>query len=158
MSLQFDFPASLTAERFIAKLGDKANTQLVSRQYSLKTYYDSFDWRLYTNGITCEFNRSKAASTLVLRNLDNDLIIAGTEIREVPAFSHQFQSEEIRSVLAPLLEMRALIPVCTLDYEIYHLNILNNDKKTVLRVILEEHHLLNNSVTLQTIRCYDKAA
>ena len=127
MSLEFDFPTGLTAEKFIAKLSNKATTQLVSRQYSLKTYYDSFDWRLYTNGITCEFNRSKTTSALVLRNIENDLIIASTDIKEVPAFSHQFQSEEIRSALSPLLEMRALLPVCTLDYEIYHLNIINND-------------------------------
>ena len=129
MSLQFDFPPSLTAEKFIAKLSNKESIELVSRQYSLKTYYDSFDWRLYKNGVTCEFNRSKTASTLLLKNLDNDLVIASTEIKEVPAFSHQFQSEEICSALIPLLEMRALLPVCTLDYEVYHLNILNKDKK-----------------------------
>ncbi len=158
MSLQFDFPAGLTTERFIAKLGNMARTQPVSRQYSLKTYYDSFDWRLYTNGITCEFNRSKAASTILLKNLENDLIIVSAEIKEVPAFSQQFQAEEIRNVLAPLLEMRALLPVCTLDYETYHLNIINNDEKTVLRLTLEDHELFNNRVTLQPIRGYDKAA
>ncbi len=157
MSLQFDFPASLTAEKFIAKLSNKACTHLVSRHYSLKTYYDSFDWRLYTNGITCEFNRSKAASTLLLRNLENDLIIASTEIEEVPKFSQQFQSNEIRCALAPLLEMRALLPVCNLDYEIYNLNIINNDEKTVLRLVLEEHDLFNNRVTLHPIKGYDKA-
>ena len=158
MPLQFDFPAGLTAEKFIAKLSDKACTQLVSRQYSLKTYYDSFDWRLYTNGLTCEFNRSKSASTLVLRNLNNDLIIAGTDIKEVPAFSHQFQSHEISSVLDPVLEMRALLPVCTLDYEFYNLNIINNNQKTVLRLSLEEHDLFNSRVTLQVIKGYDRAA
>ena len=52
MPLQFDFPASLTAEKFIAKLSNDADVELVSRQYSLKTYYDSFDWRLYKSGIT----------------------------------------------------------------------------------------------------------
>jgi CHAD domain-containing protein len=157
MPLQFDLPAGLTAEKFIAKLSNKACTQLVSRQYSLKTYYDSFDWRLYKNGLTCEFNRSKEASTLLLKNLDNDWVIASTEIKEVPAFSHQFQSEEICNILSPLLEMRALLPVCTLDYEVYHLNILNKDEKTVLRLSLEEHDLLSNRVTLQAIRGYDKA-
>jgi CHAD domain-containing protein len=157
MSLQFDFPASLTAEKFIAKLSNKENIELVSRQYSLKTYYDSFDWRLYKNGITCEFNRSKATSNLLLRNLENDLIIASTEIKEVPAFSHQFQSEEIRNALDPLLEMRALLPACNLDYEIYHLNIINNDQKTVLRLIIEEHDLFKNRVTVLPIKGYDKA-
>jgi len=159
MSLQFDFPVGLTAEKFIAKLSNKACTQLVSRHSSLKTYYDSFDWRLYSNGITCEFDRSKAASILLLRNLEkNDLIIAGTEIKEVPTLSHQFQSEQIQSVLGPLLEMRALLPVCTLDYETYHLAIMNNDEKTVLRLAIEEYDLFNNRVTLQAIKGYSKAA
>jgi CHAD domain-containing protein len=158
MTLQFDFPSSLTAEEFIAKLSDKACTQLSSRQSSLKTYYDSFDWRLYKNGLSCEFNRSKAVSTLVLRNLDNDLIIASSEIKEVPAFSHQFQSEEISSALSPILEMRALLPVCTLEYEIYHLNIINNDEKTVLRLVLDEYDLFNKRVSLYPIKGYDKAA
>lgn len=158
MSLQFDFPASLTAERFIAKLSNKACLELVSRQYSLKTYYDSFDWRLYKNGITCEFNRSKAGSILLLRTLADDLIIASAELKEVPEFSQQFQSEKIRSIFAPLLEMRALLPVCNLDYEIYYLNVVNNDKKTVLRLTVEEHDLFNNRVTLQPIKGYDKAA
>ena len=158
MPLQFDFPASLTAEKFIAKLGNNTDVELASRQYSLKTYYDSFDWRLYKSGITCEFNRSKSESRLILRNFDNNLILDNTEIKEVPAFSHQFQAEETRTILAPLLEMRALLPVCNLDYEIYHLNIINNDKKTVARLILEEHILFNNRVTLLPIKGYDKAA
>ncbi len=158
MHLRFDFPASLTTERFIEKLSNKARTQLVSRQYFLKTFYDSFDWRLYSNGITCEFDRSKASSTLVIRNLDSDLIIASTEIREVPAFCRQFESEPIRSALGPLLDMRALLPVCNLDYEIYNLNIINNDEKTVLRLVIEEHDLFKNRVTLLPIKGYDKAA
>ena len=158
MTLQFNSPERLTAEKFIAKLSNKACVQLVSRQSSLKTYYDSFDWRLYTNGITCEFNRSKAASTLLLRNLENNLIIASIDCEEVPVFSRQLQSEEIRSALEPLLKMRALLPVCTLDYEIYFLNIINNDKKTVLHLVIEEHDLLNDRVTLQPIKGYGKAA
>ncbi|UOA07032.1 CHAD domain-containing protein [Methylobacter sp. S3L5C] len=158
MSLQFDFPASLSAEKFIAKLSNKINMELVCRQYSLKTYYDSFDWRLYKNGITCEFNRSKSTSTLVLKNFENNLVIASTEIKEVPAFCEQFLSEEITGTLAPLLEMRALLPVCNLDYETYHLNIINNDQKTILRLVIEEHDLFKNRVTVLPIKGYDKAA
>ncbi|MDD1613353.1 MAG: CHAD domain-containing protein [Methylococcaceae bacterium] len=54
--------------------------------------------------------------------------------------------------------MRALLPVCNLDYEIYNLNIINSDKKTVLRLIIEEHDLFKNRVTLLPIKGYDKAA
>jgi CHAD domain-containing protein len=158
MPLQFEFPASLTAEKFIEKLNDSACIQLVSRHYCLKTYYDSFDWRLYTGGMTCEFNRSKTASTLLLKNLESDLVIAGTEIQKVPAFARQFHDGEIRGILEPLLEMRALLPVCNLDYEIHHLNIVNSDEKTLLRLVIEEHELFNSRVTLHPIKGYRKAA
>ena len=156
MSLQFDLPANLTAEKFIAKLSNKVTLDLVSRQYALTTYYDSFDWRLYKNSITCEFNRSKSASTLLLRNLETDLVIASTDIKDIPAFSQQIPSDAICSILNPVLEMRALLPVCNLDYEKYYLNILNKDNKTVLRLVVEEHELFNNRLTILPIKGYDK--
>ena len=157
MSLPFNFITSLSANKFIAKLSDKTTVQLVSKQYSLKTYYDSFDWRLYAKGISCEFNRSKSSSCLILRTLNDDLIIASVDLNEVPSFSHQLPSEEIRQLIEPLLECRALLAVCNLDYETYNLNILNNDEKIILRLIIEEHDLFDNRVILLPIKGYDKA-
>ncbi|MDD5410977.1 MAG: CHAD domain-containing protein, partial [Methylobacter sp.] len=140
MSLYFEFPANLSADQFIAHTAIKqANAQLVSQHYSIKTYYDSFDWRLYSNGITCELNRSKSASYLTLTNLKTGLVIASTELDEVPKFSKQFALGAVRSTLEPILEMRALLPVCTLNYESYHLNIINKDEKIVVRLLIEEH-------------------
>lgn len=157
MSLHFEFPANLSAEQFIAQLSNKADAQLVSRHYSIRTYYDSFDWRLYSNGVICEFTRSKPESSLTLTNLKTGLVIASTELDDVPKFSNQFGPGTVRSTLDPILEMRALLSVCTLNYEAYHLNIVNKDEKTVLRLLIEEHELLNNRVSLQPVKGYDKA-
>ena len=158
MSLQFEFPVNLTAEKFIVKLSHEVDTQLVSRQSSCKTYYDSFDWRLYSNDITCEFNQAKTASSLTLRSIKNGLVIAGSELKKVPLFSKEFEPGTMRDTLEPLLEMRALLPVCTLDYEIYHLNIINKDQKIILRLLIEEYRQFNNRVLLQPVKGYDKAA
>lgn len=157
LSINFNFITSLSAKKFIAKLSDKATVQLVSKQYSLKTYYDSFDWRLYSKGISCEFNRSKTYSSLILRTLSDDSILASTDLNEVPNFSHQLPSEEVRHIIEPLLDCRALIAACNLDYETYNLNILNNDEKIILRLVLEEHELFDNRVILLPIKGYDKA-
>lgn len=158
MSLQFEFPVNLTAEKFIAKLSQEAGTQLASRQPSCKTYYDSFDWRLYSNGITCEFNQAKAASSLTLRSIKNGLVIADSALKKVPLFGKAFEPGIMRDTLEPLLEMRALLPVCTLGYEIYHLNIINKDEKIILRLLIEEYGQLKNRVLLQPVKGYDKAA
>lgn len=155
MSLQFELPLNLTAEKLIAELSHQVDTQLVSSQSSCKTYYDSFDWRLYSNDITCEFNKAKSGSSLILRSTKTGAVIAGSELNKVPLFVKELE-ETIRNILEPLLEMRALLPICKLDYQIYHLNILNEDQKTILRVLIEEYKQFNNRVLLQPVKGYDK--
>jgi len=158
MSSQFELPAGLTVEKFLTKISTKVDIQLASQQFSLKTYYDSFDWRLFEHNIVCEFDRSKAASILALSDFANHRVLASMALNEVPAFSKQFKPGKIRSILEPILEMRALLSICTLEYEHYQLNILNKHDKTVLRLLIEEYAHLNSRVTVQPIKGYDKAA
>jgi CHAD domain-containing protein len=158
MSLEFEFPANLTVEQFVAGLGHEVGIQTISRRSFCKTYYDSFDWRLYSNDITCEFNQTKSASSLTLKSIKNGLVTAGSELKKVPSFSKEFEPGLIRDILTPLLEMRALLPVCRLDYYIYHLNITNKDEKIILRLLIEEYSQLNSRVLLQPVKGYDKAA
>lgn len=67
-AIHFALPANLTTKKLFAALNEHFETHLVSRQYILKTYYDSFDWRLYKHDLICEFNRSKQSSTLLINN------------------------------------------------------------------------------------------
>ncbi len=158
MSLQFEFPVTLTTEKFITRLSHHTDAQLISHQHALKSYYDSFDWRLYSKGIVCEHTHSKAASSLSLRNLENTPIIADWELKQAPVFARQFNPGKLRDILTPILEMRALLKICSLDYGLYQVNITNKDEKTVLRLFIEDYELFNNRVSLQPIKGYDKAA
>lgn len=156
MSLQFELPSSLSAEKFIAELSEKADIQLISRHYCLRTYYDSFDWRLWSSGIVCEFNRSKASSLLSLETVKNGRILASSEIAEVPSFPGQLKPGLLQDTLQSLLGIRALLAICTLDYESYQLNLLNKDKKTLMRLDLEEYELCNNRILLHPVKGFDQ--
>ena len=157
MTLQFEMPTSLTAEKFIEKLGHLVNRRLISREQVQITYYDSFDWRLYQNGISGEFIQAKPESTFLLKSLENGAIIAGTELSTAPVFSKDFKPGIIRNTLQTILEMRALMPICTVKVHRYQLNILNNDEKTVLRMAIEEYEHFTNRVCLQPVKGYEKA-
>jgi len=157
MSLQFGIPISLGTEQFIAKFSRQANVQLVSRQKIRATFYDSFDWRLYSKGITGEFIRAKPAASFQLKSLENGAVIAQAKLTEVPAFSKDFKPGQIRRILEPILEMRALLPICTCDYQMYHFDILNKDAKTILRMVIEQYDQFDNRVTLHPIKGYGKA-
>ncbi|MGR9088005.1 MAG: CHAD domain-containing protein [Gammaproteobacteria bacterium] len=158
ISLQFELPASVSAEKFIAKLNEKADIQLISQHYCLRTYYDSFDWRLWSNGIVCEFNRSKVSSTLHLRSLKSGQTVASSELLEIPHFPRQLPPGSIKDRLQSLLGVRALLTVCTLEYEAYQLNLLNSDKKTIARLFIEEYELCRNRVKLQPVKGHEQTA
>lgn len=158
MDLRYELPAGLTVDKLMTALGKFADVQLVLQEYCLRTYYDSFDWRLYQNGILCEFNRSKTASDLVLKNLQNGRTFATLEVAEAPSKHTPLKAGKVRTTLESYLENRALLPVCTLEYEAYHLLLRDQDQRIILRLLLEDYELLNGQLSFQPIRGYLKNA
>ncbi len=158
IALSFEFPDNLNVEKFITKLNKKIEYKLVSEHYMQKSFYDSFDWRLYNAHVLCEFNQSKNDSSLILKNSTTADNIALIKIDQVPCFANEFNRSALAYKLANLLEMRALLPLTTLELNVYKLNILNNDQKTVARLIIEDYWQFRCRVTIQPIKGYHKAA
>lgn len=155
--LYFELPENLTAKKILAKLSKKLTIQIISQQYTIKTYYDSFDWRLYNAGMICEFNHSQKASQISLIDRKTNDVLALESIQNVPNFCEQFPVGHLKAYLAEPMEMRALLPLCQLPHEVYRFNVLNKDQKTILRIQLDEHELVSNRLYLQPLKGYGKA-
>lgn len=155
--LHFESPDNQTAIKFLKKLHKTIDFEIASQQYTIKTFYDSFDWRLYNADILCEFNQAKSTAHLSLIDRNSGVTFALEEQQDVPRFSDQFQDGRLKTQLSALLEMRALLPVSQLPHQVHHINVLNKDKKTVLRIRLDEYESLANHITLQPLKGYDKA-
>ncbi|SJM94595.1 CHAD domain-containing protein [Crenothrix polyspora] len=158
MVTHFELPAHVTAEQLIASVSEQSSLHLVSKHPVLKTYYDSFDWRLYRHDIICEFSQSTQASILQLSHRKTSELIASTTLIEVPSFSTQFSADKMRQILEPVLEMRALRAICHVECLVYQFDIVNNDEKTVLRIQIEEFERFNHRLSLFPIKGYDKVA
>ncbi len=158
IALSFELPANLNAEKFIAKLAKKTPCELVQQHYAQKSFYDSFDWRLYDANLTCEFNQSKDATLLVLKRTSTADIIASTVIDKAPIFAKDLPISPLSDKLLNLLEMRALLPLTTLELQIYKLNIFNEDQKTIARLLIEDYTNFGCRLAIQPIKGYDKAA
>jgi len=155
--LHFELPENLTASKFLDKLSKKIDFQIASQHYTIKSFYDSFDWRLYNADLVCEFNHSQVASQLTLQNRKSGAPLAAEDIQDIPAFTEHFPQGRLKSELENKLEMRALLPICHLPYEAYRINILNKDLKTVLRIQIDQYEFLTNTVNLIPLKGYDKA-
>ena len=158
ISLHFELPENLTARKLLKKLSKKLDFEIATQQYTIKTFYDSFDWRLYNADMVCEFNHSQIVSQLNLLDRKTGALIASENMQDIPAFSEDFPNGRLKKCLEDQLQMRALLPVCHPQYEAYRLNVLNKDKKIVLRLEIDEYELFANHIRLLPLKGYDKAA
>jgi len=122
-----------------------------------RTYFDTFDWRLYRKGLLLHRNR-------------HGWTLSGLETGEPVGFfadspeqSRRFRSDFSQTPLAPymdrLLGLRALLPLFQETIVRETFRILNRDEKTVALAILEERTVQDEVrllVTLQNIRGYRK--
>ncbi len=156
-SLYYELPEHQKAKKIIRLLNENLNVKLVSQEYSIKSFYDTFDWRLYQAGLICEFTHSRSQARLLLIDRIKQCIIAHLNINAVPQFGAQFPEGRVKQLLAPILEMRALSPLCQLPLEIYRFNVLNKTQKTVLRLQLDDYEFLSSRLHFLPLKGYDKA-
>ena len=115
-----------------------------------KEYFDSFDTRLLKNNISlyCCSN----LYTLVLADKTEKTF----QSRQKPKLLNDLP-EEIKKILAPVLEIRALLSVIKLRCEETKITFLNEDQKIVLRGKFEKISLENyNLFTIIPLRGYEK--
>ncbi len=155
--VRFEFPGNPPIKKFISNLAEAFPLQLTSQHYAVKTFYDSFDWRLYNANLLCEFNQSKVYSYLNLIHRETGQVVTRANLEKVPAFIAELGDSRLRQQLLPLLEMRALLPIVSLNLQLYQVNLLNKDEKTVARLTIEEYEDLKHRLTLKPIKGYDKA-
>ncbi len=157
IALNFQLPENLKVKKFLARLDEQVSIHISSEQYSLKNYYDSFDWRLYQAGYLCEFLQSKTTSKLILLDIETEKPLISADLDKMPSLLDEFENPAIKRMLSPVLEMRALNCLTSLPFQSYQINVLNKDQKTTVRILLEDYEALPARATIQPIKGYDKS-
>lgn len=96
-------------------------------------YYDSFDWRLYQQSLALVSNKR----TIYLADLATAVTGPQTPLRQRPTFAWHLPDGEIKERLAPLLDVRTLLPQAEVYTQHTPYRVLNEDEKTVARLVLE---------------------
>lgn len=156
LDLHFLLLGSITTEQFIDALSSKEELQETVRQAAKKIYYDSFDWRLYLADIVCTVVQGARTQRFSLAVLQTGALLAEANIPLVPVFANEIADTNIQRILAPVLEMRALLPVLTQDLTCYEWNILDKRQKIVSRLRVEAFET-QTVVRLLPLRGYAKA-
>ncbi len=119
--------------------------------------YDSFDWRLFNAGFSLEWCFGEAATPpyqplsalrtplpdrpiLCWRDrLETDAAPLQQPLSSEPGLLAEMPSGPVRERLAGLLEMRRLLAMVELTSQETSLRLLNEDEKTVVRLVIEQN-------------------
>src|SRR4051794_29120232 len=115
------------------------------------TFYDTFDGRLYSEGVTL----IGAGGRLALLDRATGEELASADGRAAARMFDHDLPEPLRERLAPAIEMRALLPVARVRSQKHLLAVLNGDQKTVVRMAIEIHEGAHGRVCASAVRGYD---
>lgn len=126
----------LSVEQFPDLLGELGAWHVGEPASSVLTCFDSFDWRLYAAGTSLWCETDATLNRVIWSELDTGAVRLERS-GEVPRFARDLPDGALKRQLAPLLEMRALLPLATLQRDRQPLVLLDSQEKTVLRVYLD---------------------
>lgn len=152
----FELPSTMTADDLRDRLGDRFPLRAEPPQAMERVYYDTFDWRLFNNGLALLRDGTGEGGTwrLVTRATGEEAAaVAAAPGGDSPApiFAAELPDGELRATVAPIAAVRALLPLAQVGGAAITLRVLNKDAKTVARVVIETLHLLPDETPLPVV-------
>ncbi len=140
-------PPPCTFEKFQTSL---VQTFAMNQGLAKKTrrkWFDTMDWRLYRKKKLLFHEGSQ----WILQNLKGRTLKSLTSRRKSYATFWQFPDSPLRDALQGPLDIRALIELATEDLLSVELQILNNDKKIVCILEIQQSNSCHNDKQLLTV-------
>ena len=122
--------------------------------------YDTFDWRLYAKSLTLQWS----GQDLILRTLPDGVALRQLPLSSPPRFAMDLPETAIKTQLAAVIKVRALLELAIVNSWSCTYRILNKDEKTVVRLVYTEASLDTDGedspaktfLTVRPLRGYNK--
>ncbi|MGD8629204.1 MAG: CHAD domain-containing protein [Gammaproteobacteria bacterium] len=167
MQQEFTIDNNIDINDLLHILHDKMNAASTPPQVLQRTCYDTFDWRVYGSKAVLEAEINGKQHELLWRSLDGDGQRLHVALTRAPRFAWDIPPGQLRDKLAPVLEMRELIPLVNISSRIHSLRVLDKVEKTVARILVEENRIRrrkggktlveDNRVIVLPVKGYQKA-
>lgn len=150
----FSKEGAVEVEAVAAALQPRFALDAGTEQAVARTWLDTFDWRLHSAGISLEY---VDRGPLILQFPDGVRLQAPLAGVKWPAAAHDLPVGRLRDSLAPIIALRALLPVVTVRVVVRESRVLNADDKTVARLLTESVVDGTSQLRIQPLRGYDVA-
>ena len=159
-NLHFRLPDESERGQIDQLLAGKYNFRAESPISSRWTFYDTFDWRLFSRSIVLR----RSGQELFLEPLSGGEPFNGLASNSAPQFAWDLPESSLRTRLESIIKVRALLPLAEIDTWSRTYRILNRDQKTVARVVTtevratdgESEPVLGTYLSVRSVRGYPK--
>jgi CHAD domain-containing protein len=149
--LDFTLPHDADAASTFDRLRTRLRGELEPTQTSRRRFLDSFDWNLYLAGAALEERAGEHSRELLWLDLGSQGTVTARQLIDAdPGFAHELPEGPVQERLSPLLSVRRLLPIAEIDTQAQTLRVLNDDDKTVARIVIEHNSLVDSDPGRQT--------
>lgn len=163
-TLSYLLPEDLDLDGFRHQLAESFTLREDAPTEGGQIFFDSFDWRIWQAG--GELVQEQQAFTRLCWIDRRSGEHQECEVSDIsPAFAKDLPEGPLRERLLPVLEMRTLLPQVRISQEIRTLRVLDDEEKTVVRVVLLDNRFvsadgkrqgsLDGRVQLKSLKGYD---
>ncbi len=132
----YPLPAEGDGVRALESLEGSFSTLRESSPKRHKVYLDTFDWRLHHQGLSLCSRGHEGVTALELKS-DHDRLECRLANGAPPAFAVDLPPGPMHERIAPLIALRRLLPLARLKTTGQILRVLDDQEKTVARVVVE---------------------
>lgn len=115
-----------------------------------RVLFDTFDHRLYKNGYL--LSKEGDSYVLALPGYEPDISLPCPGDGDRPLFWSDFPEGPFRGALRPVIDVRALLPLVTIEGSVTRLNVVNEDEKTVSYISLGDMEISGNGSGKESLR------
>ena len=133
-ALKFNLPAGYDEQRLFSELAGHYLIQKEISQVKRLAFYDTFDWRLYDQGLYLYQSEGEVGLSPLAANGPAQRV----KMAAPPVFIKDFPAGRLKKRLEDIVEMRALLKLVEAQIQTTPYRLLNQDEKTVLWLVYEE--------------------
>src|SRR5665647_728325 len=145
-------PDSLQVDVLLSALARELGAVAAPEYSATVVYTDSFDWRLFQQGYILHCH--DRAWTLYHGDSGAVTVQQGGPELKRSCFARDFPPGYLREQLEPLLAVRCLLPLATVQVTGRQVRLLNRDEKTVARIVFEEQRLSAAGPVFRMLRLF----
>ena len=142
-SHSFALPDGVDPPALVSFLAERFDVAAEAAAPVMFTIVDTADRRLQAAGAEVTLHSGRAGGTLVLREQAGAAPLSAQAGRHKRWLVDDLPAGPLRDRLAPIVEMRALLPLARVQVEVQSLQVRNDDLKTVVRLRLATHAALD---------------